>query len=164
MYFLNKSWSPMQLNFDTVSHADKHNEATNIYLILQFFLNLYETTKERWILNFQNGSSKCPLFITFHLNIFHTERKHSLKLSESQHSLQKKKKKKSPTASVFPLPHFSSLIQINLASLISLAFSLHYPLSKFSPWRAPVDLVKKNLVLKETELVDGKYSHDHNSL
>lgn len=78
MYILNKSWVLMQLNFDIVLHSNKH-EATNTYLIFQFFLNLYKMPKERCVLNFQDVSSKCSLLNICFFNIFHKEREHSLK-------------------------------------------------------------------------------------
>lgn len=98
VYFLNKSCGPMQLNFDIVSHSNKHSEATNRYLILQSFLNLYKMPKGRYGLNFQNVSAKCSLLITVPLNIFHIERKPSLELSLPQQSLQKSHLPYSPMA------------------------------------------------------------------
>lgn len=72
LYFLNKSWGPVQLGFDIVSHSNKHHEATNAHFIFQFFLSLYRMPKGRYTIIFQNVSSKCSL-ITVPLNIFHTE-------------------------------------------------------------------------------------------
>jgi len=72
LYFLNKSWGPMQLGFDIVSHSNKHREATNTHFIFQFFLNLYRLPKGRYTIIFQNVSSKCSL-ITVPLNILPTE-------------------------------------------------------------------------------------------
>lgn len=68
----------MQLNFDILLHSNKH-EATNMYLIFQFFLNLYKMLKKRCVLNFQDVSSKCSLLNICSLNILHEEREHSLK-------------------------------------------------------------------------------------
>lgn len=72
LYFLNKSWGPMQLGFDIVSHSHKHREATNTCFIFQFYLNLYKMPKGRYTIIFQQVPSKCSL-ITVPLNTFHTE-------------------------------------------------------------------------------------------
>ena len=57
LYFLNKSWGPIQLGFDIVSHSNKHREATNTHFIFQFFLNLYRLPKGRYTIIFQNASA-----------------------------------------------------------------------------------------------------------
>lgn len=64
----------MRLNFDILSHLNKHREATNMYLILHFFLSLYKMPNKRCILNFQNVSLKCSLLTTVSFSIFHTEK------------------------------------------------------------------------------------------
>lgn len=79
----------MQLNFDILSHLNKHSEATNMYLILHFLLSLYKMPSKRCILNFQNVSLKCSLLITISFSIFHTEKMfpEPRLLSTLQHSL-----------------------------------------------------------------------------
>ena len=127
-YFLSKSWGPMQLGFDIVSHSNKQREATNTHFIFQFFLNLYKMPKGRYTVIFQNVSSECSL-ITVPLNIFHTENI----LWNSPHL--KPPCLKSPLPySPWPLPfvfHTPVMLSINLACLTSLAFSRH---AKESYW------------------------------
>lgn len=126
VYFPNKSQVPMQLNFDIVSHSNKHSEATDMYLILQFFLSLYNMPKERCILNFQDVPSKCSLLNICSFDIFHKEWKHSLKLFWFQHSLQKSTLTFSPMVflclSSSPL-QFYIIDQLGLPHFFSILFA-----------------------------------------
>lgn len=93
------------------------NESTNVDLILQFHPNVYKMPTRRWILNFQNVLSEWSLFITVTFSIFHNQKNvpwHFPSLNTpSREALL------TWLFPVFPLPHFSSVLPINLAFLTS---------------------------------------------